>query len=412
MTDTPNERLANTALGGLRVVDFSHFVAGPLATMILADAGADVIKIEKPTGDDQRYFAPLDARLGGEGASFLWANRNKRSITLDLRSARGREIALALARTADVVMENFSTGVMAQYGLDYDSLAKDNPRLIYCSISAFGRSGEFASRPGFDTIAQGESGFMSLNGYADREGVRAGPPVMDIATAMMAGNAVLIALAARHRTGLGQFVDVPLFETALLMTGFASTQYLYSGKQPERNGNTSSAVVPSGVFPTADLPIFITCISTPMFRRLFELVGRPAVAADPALQEAGGRLAQREHIISELSSALSQHGSEHWLAQMAEAGIPAGAVRTLPQALASAEVKSLGVLTEINHPSAGQVPNLALPMHFSGTPVVPPVAAPMLGQHTDEVLAEVLGWDAAAIGAAREAGAFGKRRGG
>jgi crotonobetainyl-CoA:carnitine CoA-transferase CaiB-like acyl-CoA transferase len=168
----PRKDLAATALGGLRVIDFTHFIAGPLATMILADAGADVIKVEKPTGDDQRCFAPLEQRLDGQGAGFLWANRNKRSITLDLKTEQGQAIARALVQSADVVIENFSSRVMTQYGLDYETVARDNPRLVYCSVSAFGRSGEFASRLGFDTIMQAESGFMSMNGHADRDGVR------------------------------------------------------------------------------------------------------------------------------------------------------------------------------------------------------------------------------------------------
>ena len=198
---TPSQtRLQSSALGGLRVIDFTHFIAGPMATMILADAGADVIKVEKPKGDDQRYFAPAEPSLDGQGASFLWANRNKRSITLDLKTDAGRAIAQALVRDADVVVENFTSRVMAQYGLDHETLSRDNPGLIYCSVSAFGRTGELADRAGFDTIMQAESGFMSLTGYADRDGVRTGPAVMDMACAMMASNAILIALAARHRT--------------------------------------------------------------------------------------------------------------------------------------------------------------------------------------------------------------------
>jgi crotonobetainyl-CoA:carnitine CoA-transferase CaiB-like acyl-CoA transferase len=409
MSTSRTERLASTALGGLRVIDFTHFIAGPLATMILADAGADVIKVEKPLGDDQRHFAPSEARLGGEGASFLWANRNKRSITLDLKTEAGREIAQALVRGADVVVENFSSRVMAQYGLDYETVSRGHPGLIYCSVSAFGRSGEFASRLGFDTIMQAESGFMSMNGHADREGVRTGPAVMDMATAMMASNAILIALAARHRTGLGQQVDVPLFDTAVLMTGFMSMQYLFSGKLPRRNGNTSNDAVPSGVFQTADDPIFITCTSLGLFRRLFNDVAKmPEIADDPALQKIDGRLAARERIIEILSRLFATDTRENWLRRLAAANIPAGAVRTLPQALASREVAARGLVSEIPHPTAGTVPNVALPLHFSGTPLVDPVAAPVLGADSEAVLAEVLGLDAARIAELRAAGVLGR----
>lgn len=396
------------ALGGLRVVDFTHFIAGPLATMILADAGADVIKIEKPKGDDQRFLPPLDARLDGQGASFLWANRNKRSITLDLKTIAGRDIARALVRNADVVVENFSARVMAQYSLDYETLSKDHAELIYCSVSAFGRSGEFSNRVGFDTIMQAESGFMSLNGYADRDGVRAGPVVMDMATAMMASNAILIALAARHRTGRGQYVDVSLFDTSMLMTGFMTVQYLFSGKAPVRNGNVSNDAVPSGVFHTADLPIMITCTSTAQFRKLFlDVAKMPEIAEDPQLQLISGRLAQRERIIAALNDRLATDTRENWLRRLAMANVPAGAVRSLPEALESREVKARQIVTQIFHPSAGTVPNVALPMHFSSTPLAPPVAAPTLGQHSEEILREVLGFDEGKINDLRACGALG-----
>src|ERR1700744_3518351 len=230
---------APKALEGIRVVDFSHFIAGPFATMILADMGADVIKIEAPgRGDDLRRYPPMHAELK-HGAPFLWTNRNKRTVALDLKSPEGVEIARELIATADVVVENFSTGVMERFGLDYESCRKIRPEIIYCSVSAYGREGPFADRLGFDPIAQVESGFVSMNGYADREGVRALSPVMDISTAMMAGNAILGALVARERSGLGQAVEVSLFDNAVLMTGYATMQHLFTGADPQRNGNTS-----------------------------------------------------------------------------------------------------------------------------------------------------------------------------
>lgn len=407
-TTTTRDHLQSSALGGLRVIDFTHFIAGPLATMILADAGADVIKIEKPTGDDQRHFAPSEARLDGQGASFLWANRNKRSITLDLKSEAGREVARALVRDADVVVENFTSRVMGRYGLDHETLSRENPRLIYCSVSAFGRSGELAERAGFDTIMQAESGFMSLTGYPDRDGVRTGPAVMDMACAMMASNAILIALAARERTGRGQHVDVPLFDTAVLMTGFMTSQYLFSNKVPRRNGNTSNDAVPSGVFQTADLPLFITCTSTSLFRRLFiDVLRMPEVGDDPELQRIDGRLAQRERVIEVLGKVFATDTRANWLARLDAAKVPAGAVRTLPEALESREMKARGLITQVPHPTAGSVPNVALPLHFSATPVVPPRTAPRLGEHTDEVLREVLGCDEERLRALRAAGALG-----
>lgn len=377
-------------LSGLRVLDFSHYLAGPLASMLLADAGADVIKVEKPGGDDMRHYAPHEERLGGEGPAFLWANRNKRSIVLDLRKEEGLDAARALARTADVVIENFSTGVMAKYGLDYDSLRAENPRLVYCAIRAFGDSGSLARRSGFDTVMQAESGFMSLNGYDDRDGVRTGPAVMDIATGMMAGNGVLMALMARERTGMGQKVDVSLYDTSLMMTGYASMQYLFSGRLSPRSGNGSPDVCPNGVFHASDGPILITCSSTQLFHRLFiDVLGMPEIGSDPALQGMGGRLAHRERIDGALRERLSTGTRGMWLARFADKGVPAGPVLTLAEALESAEIAERGLLSRIAHPKAGEVPNLALPIRLSGTPFVKPTAAPRLGEHTDEMLHEL-----------------------
>lgn len=226
---TPRQSHAPRALEGVRVVDFSHFIAGPFATMILADMGAEVIKVEAPDrGDDLRRYPPVNAELK-QGAPFLWTNRNKRSVAIDLKSPQGIEIARELIAHADVVVENFSTGVMTRFGLDYESCRKIKPEIVYCSVSAYGRDGAFADRLGFDPIAQVESGFVSMNGYADREGVRALSPVMDISTAMMACNAILGALVARERSGMGQAIEVSLFDNAVLMTGYATMQHLFSG---------------------------------------------------------------------------------------------------------------------------------------------------------------------------------------
>src|SRR3984893_11681594 len=248
----PRPSDATKALEGIRVVDFSHFIAGPFATMIMADRGADVIKIEAPgRGDDLRRYPPLHPGLM-HGAPFLWNNRNKRSVGIDLKSPEGLQIVRELIATADVVVENFSTGVMQRLGIDYDNCRKLRPEIIYCSVSAYGREGAFADRLGFDPIAQVESGFVSMNGYPDREGVRALSPVMDISTAMMASNAILGALVAKARTGKGQAVEVALFDTAVLMPGYAPLQQLYTGKGPVRPGNTSPDTCPSGVFKATD----------------------------------------------------------------------------------------------------------------------------------------------------------------
>ena len=285
---------APTALEGIRVVDFTHFIAGPLATMILADMGADVIKIEPPgRGDELRYYPPIVAPLTEQGAPFFWGNRNKRSIALDLKRPEGIAVARDLIAGADVVAENFSSGVMNRFGLDYDRCRALNPKLVYCAVSAYGRDGPFADRLGFDPIAQAESGFVSMNGYPDRLGVRASSPVMDIGTAMMVSNAILGALLARTHTGTGQFVEVALFDTAMMIDGWATMQHLFTGAEPQRNGNTSVDTCPSGVFMASDKPFYINCGNDKIFQRLArQVLERPDLADDPVLASRDGRLAR------------------------------------------------------------------------------------------------------------------------
>ena len=397
------------ALQGIRVVDFTHFVAGPLATMTLADFGADVIKIEAPVkGEDFRYYPPMDPELPAQGAPYIWTNRNKRSIGVDLKSEAGREVVRALIETADVVVENFSTGVMERFGFDYDSCARLNPKLIYCSVSAYGRTGPHADRLGFDPIAQAESGFISMNGYADRQGVRSGAAVMDVATAMSATNAILLALMARTRDGQGQFVEVALFDTAVLMTGFGAMQHLTTGYEPQRNGNTSPDTCPSGVFQCQDMPFYINCGNDGIFVRLFEQVlERPDIAHDPVLSKRANRLQQRDYLFDIMQAEFGKHPWRHWQPRLRAAGVPSGEVRTLAQALASEEARDRQLVTRIPHPVKGWVPNVATPLRLSRTPAVVERAAPAVGADTEAVLADALGLDEERIEALRAAGAFG-----
>ena len=302
---------APTALSGIRVVDFTHFIAGPFATMMLADMGADVIKIEAPgRGDDFRQYPPINPELG-QGAPFLWSNRNKRSIAIDLKTPEGLAVARELIASADVVVENFSTGVMERFGLDYASCK--HPRLVYCSVSAYGRSGEYSDRLGFDPVAQAESGFVSMNGYADREGVRALSPVMDISTAMMACNAILGALFSREKSGKGQAVEIALFDNAVLMTGYAPMQHLFSGADPQRHGNTSPDTCPSGVFKAKDRSFYINSGNNGIFQRLMtQVIGRQDLAADPNYATGDLRRARREELFGILGQAFAEHPWSHW----------------------------------------------------------------------------------------------------
>lgn len=401
-------------LEGVRVVDFTHFVAGPLATMTMADFGADVIKVESPQkGDDFRYYPPQDPELPAQGAPYLWTNRNKRSIGLDMKSPAGLEVAKALIEGADVLVENFSTGVMDRFGLDYETCRKINPRLIYCSVSAYGRSGPYADRLGFDPVAQAESGFISMNGYSDRQGVRTGSAIMDISTAMTATNAILLALMARAKDGQGQFVEVALFDTAILMTGFAAMQHLTTGYEPQRNGNTSPDTCPSGVFQCQDAPFYVNCGNDGIFVRLFEQVLElPEIAHDPVLSKRVHRLEQRDYLFKVMEEQFAKHPWSYWQPRLRAAGVPSGQVRTLAQALASDEARSRGLVTRIPHPVKGWIPNVATPLRLSRTPAMASHAAPAVGADTDAVLSEVLKLSPERIAQLRGAGAFGPQEGG
>jgi crotonobetainyl-CoA:carnitine CoA-transferase CaiB-like acyl-CoA transferase len=404
----PRPSHAPKALDGIRVVDFSHFIAGPFATMIMADMGADVIKIEAPVrGDDLRRYPPVHPDLK-HGAPFLWNNRNKRSVGIDLKSPEGLQIVRELIATADVMVENFSTGVMKRHGLDYEACRKLRPEIIYCSVSAYGRDGAFADRLGFDPIAQVESGFVSMNGYADREGVRALSPVMDISTAMMACNAILGALVARERSGIGQAIEVSLFENAVLMTGYATLQHLFSGVDTQRHGNTSPDTCPSGVFEAQDTSFYINCGNDKIFQRLMsQVIDRPDLAAAEIYATGPDRIRRRDELFGILGAAFSLQPWSHWQTRMRAAGVPCGQVRTVGQAIRSPEARERKLVTRIPHAKTGWVPNVRLPIRYSQTPIADPVAAPAVGQHTDEVIREVLGYNDERLANLSKAGAFG-----
>ena len=402
----PNDK--PTPLAGLRVVDFSHFIAGPYATLILADYGAEVIKIESAgEGDGFRNYPPF---IGSEGVPYLWVNRNKKSVALDLKSQAGRDLARRLIAEADIVVENFSTGVMARFGLDYESVSASNPKLIYCSISAYGRRGPYARRAGFDPIVQAESGFISMNGDpAVEPGYRAGPSIMDISTAMMSANAILAALAARGATGKGQYLETTMIETAVNMLGNFSLAYLATGVSPGRFGNTQTTASPVGAFETADGPIYLACANDRTFQRFArDVLQDPTLAADPDYADSAKRRTNQKALIALVSQRLKQGARAMWLERMHEAGVPGGAIRTVGEAMEAPEIAELGLLSEIPHPLLGSIPNVGLPVHLYGTPLADPVAAPVLGADTQEVLTRVLGLSAEQLAVARQEGAFGE----
>jgi crotonobetainyl-CoA:carnitine CoA-transferase CaiB-like acyl-CoA transferase len=404
----PRTAGAPRPLDGIRVIDFSHFIAGPFATMILADMGAEVVKIEAPgRGDDLRRYPPVHPELD-QGAPFVWSNRNKKSVALDLKSKDGLALVRELIRGADVVVENFSAGVMQRLGLDYERCRVDNPKLVYCAVAAYSRDGAFSDRLGFDPIAQAESGFVSMNGYADRDGVRALSPVMDISTAMMVSNAILGALLARERLGVGQQLEVSLFDNAVLMTGYATMQTLFTGRDAERHGNTSPDTCPSGAFHARDRTFYINSGNDNIFQRLMlQVLERPDLAADPDYASGPLRSAHRERLFATLNEAFACEEWAYWQARMRSAGVPCGLVRSVAEAIRSPEARDHALVTRIPHPVLGWVPNVRLPIRYGATPLADPVAAPSVGQHTAEVLKDVLGLDAAQLQRLAEAGAFG-----
>src|SRR3954452_9060419 len=397
-----------TALDGLLVVDFTRVVAGPACTQTLADFGAEVIKIENPDGgDDTRHYE--HAELAGESAAFVSLNRNKRDIALDLTKPEAREVARELIARADVLVENFSSGVMKKYGLDYASVEPTNPRLVYCSISAYGRQGPFASRPGFDPITQAESGFMSLNGFPDGEPVRTGPPIVDLATGMSACNAILLALFARERLGRGQNVEVALIDAAVAMTAFYGMAYLVSGANPGRFGNSPNGSPTVGVYQASDGPFYMACANDRLYRRLVtDVLARPDLVTDPEFAQRKNRSANKEKLRAIILGVFATDSRENWMAKMKKASIPVGFLRTVEEGFNAPEVLGRDRLSQIPHPTAGSVPNIETPLTMSLTPAIDPVAAPLLGQHTNDVLRRTLGYDDRRLAALTEAGVFGK----
>src|ERR1700761_5125722 len=311
----PRAQDAPTALDGLLVIDFTRVVAGPACTQTLADFGAEVIKIENPEGgDDTRAYEHAD--IGGESAAFLSLNRNKRGIALDLAIPEAREVARELIAKADVVVENFSASIMEKFGLDYPSVAPTNPKLVYCSISAYGREGPHASRPGFDPITQAESGFMSLNGFPDGPPVRTGPPIIDLATGMSACNAILLALIARDRLGKGQHVEVALFDMALAMTQFYGMAYLMTGVNPVRQGNSPNGSPSVGLYQGSDAPFYIACANDRLYRRLVvDVLDRPDLVSGE-FSDRRSRTANKEKLREILTGIFASDLRDTWVSKM------------------------------------------------------------------------------------------------
>lgn len=399
--------VAAAPLSGLTVLDFTRVIAGPFLTQMLADLGADVIKVEAPgVGDDMRHYRPAGWKKDGPG--FVGLNRNKRSVEIDLSSAAGQDVCRDLARKADFVVENFRPDVLAKFGLDYDALAKINPRLIYCSISGYGHATPFRLVAGYDPIAQAESGMMYLTGPADIEPQKAGGSIGDSYTGLHAGMALLAALEARHKTGRGQHVEVSLFDSMLSVLGYVSSHSFLTGEDPPRMGNKSFALVPLGVFNCKDGPIMIVVGNDRQFEKFSsQVLELPDLPADPRFDCIPNRLKNRDELEAMIEAKFMTDTREVWVERMRAAGVPGGAVRTPMEAVRSKEAQARGMTATAIY-DGEEIEVVASPFRFSETPVVQPTAIPDRGQHTREVMDEVLGYDDARFADLRAAGAFGK----
>tara|TARA_R110002110_G_scaffold395138_2_gene609534 strand:+ start:24081 stop:25307 length:1227 start_codon:yes stop_codon:yes gene_type:complete len=402
------------ALSGVTVLDLTRVLAGPYCTQMLGDLGADVIKIERPgAGDDTRRFAPPfmagpDGEDSTESAYFMSANRNKRSVEVDLTSETGQALVRELAMKADVIVENFKTGNLAKYGLGYDDLKDANPKLVYCSITGFGQTGPYAARPGYDFLIQGMGGIMSLTGEAEGEPQKVGVPIADIMSGMFAGVAVNAALRHAAVTGQGQYIDIGMLDTQVAWLVNQGMNFLHSG-QAERLGNAHPNIVPYQVFETADGHIVVAVGNDTQFRTFAGIIGEPELADQPLFATNDSRVRNRGEVVAHLQGIMKTQTSAHWLAELEANKIGCGPINTLDQVFEDPHVKAREMVVNVPHPLAGPdgAQLIASPLKLSGTPVQYRHHPPLLGQHTDEVLRDLLGYDEARIAELRDAGAIG-----
>ncbi|UBB24626.1 CoA transferase [Pseudoxanthomonas japonensis] len=386
------------ALAGVRVLDLSRVLAGPWCTQTLADLGADVIKIERPgSGDDTRGWGPPflrdhDGHETGESSYYLCANRNKRSLAVDIATADGQALIRRLARGCDVVVENFKVGDMARYGLDATRLRTDDPRLIYCSITGYGQTGPYARRPGYDFAVQGLGGLMSVTG--ERDGLpgagpqKVGVAVADLFTGMYATVAILAALRHRDATGEGQVIDMALLDAQVAMLANLGSQYLVGGVVPQRMGNGHPSIVPYQAFEAADGHVILAVGNDAQFARFCAIAGHPEWAGDPRFARNADRVRNRDVLVPLIADAMRMRGRADWLAVLEAGGIPCSPVNDIDEVFADPQVRARGLRVSVDHPARDALPMVASPLRLSATPVRYRSAPPMLGQHSEEVLRE------------------------
>ncbi|HXL38176.1 MAG TPA: CoA transferase [Ktedonobacteraceae bacterium] len=373
-----------SVLSDVVVIDLSRVLAGPHCTMILGDLGATVIKVEQPgKGDDTRHFGP--PYIAGESAYYLGLNRNKQSILLDFSTPEGKERLLKLLSTATVLVENFRPGALERQGLGYEALHAINPGLIYCSISGYGQTGPYALRPGYDFVAQAESGLMSVTGEIDGDPQRVGSPVGDVSAGVYACIAILAALRVRDRTGKGQHIDISLLETTISLLSNVASNYLISGEEAPRLGNGHPNIVPYQAFRTRDGYVVVSCGNDRLYQELCQLLGREDLAKDPSFATNPQRVRNREQLVPALQEEFLHRSTEEWLPELRAAGIPCGPINTVSQIFHDPHIQARDFVWECEHPTAGRIKLSGSPIHLSETPTRLYKAPPLLGEDDDKV---------------------------
>ena len=393
---------ADAPLKGIRVLDLTRVLAGPYCAMLLGDMGAEVIKVEEPgKGDDTRGWPPF---AGGESTYFMSVNRNKHSITLNLKAPEGRDILKRLAKKSDVVLENFRTGTMEKLGLGYATLSKLNPRLVYCAMSGFGESGPEAHRGGYDLIVQAESGVMDLTGFADGPPVKVGNSIADLVAGMSGAHGVTLALLARQRTKRGQKVEIAMLDVMASLLTYQAGMYLNAGGTPARRGNEHPSIVPYEVFKAADAYIVIGAANDSLWQRCCVALEQPDLAKEPRYATVASRVEHRRTLVPHLNEILGARPAEDWLKRLEAAGVPAGRIRTVPEVCESDHLKARGMILALPHAKAKTVKMMGVPIRLHGTPGQATTAAPVLGADTERVLTRVLGLRRADVRRLRTAG--------
>ncbi|MFH0983615.1 MAG: CaiB/BaiF CoA-transferase family protein [Planctomycetota bacterium] len=393
-------------LSGIRVLDLSRILAGPWCTMMLGDLGADVIKVERPgTGDDTRTWGPPFA--GGESAYYLCCNRNKKSIVIDLQNPRGTEVVKELARVCDVLVENFTPGLTKRFGLDYETLCELNPRLVYCSITAYGQDGPYRDRPGYDMVLSAVGGLMWITGPQGGEPCKVGVAITDVVTGVHASGAITAALLWRERSGRGQYIDASLLDVQVACLANIASNYLVAGKEATRWGTAHESIIPYQVFRTKDYPIAVAVANQKLWAKFCELIERKQWIDDPRFQSNPKRVENREVLLPLVAEVIAQKTCDEWVELLVAASIPCGPVNNMQRLFADPQVLHRGMLAEVPHPTIGTLRLAGIPIKYSETPASIRRPPPRLGEYTDEVLTDVLGYGSEQIEALRRQGVMG-----